>query len=457
MRRILFIIPWSGFYIGNKDCSFTDEPERAPEGVVGLASYLKVHGIPVKIADMQQMLRCNKGDDNKTLDELWSICQSFKPEVIGFSFFTARFQYVQRIFNDLTERFRVKGQERPLLIAGGVHPTLLPLNTLSYIPFDAVIIGEGELPLLRLLQGESMEHIKGFFLPGNKNTEKADVISNLDEIPFPDWNLVDKDFYTQPSHQISNAVIHRVMPITFGRGCMYRCNFCAHNCFLYARCHSSEYFIKKMEWVSQQCGVNTFIIQDSSIGNFRHTWEEVCRKLVSQGTPYQWWANLRANQVDEDFLRLLKEAGCIKLFFGFESGSQRILDKMNKRITVEQCRKAALLCHKIGIPFYTSYIINYFGEKEEDLKLTEQLILETKPTSLAINKFSPVPGSMDYDNNVPIIVPYIKDIHDWTMLGMLNFPELFGDMPKKKFEYWYDRLRSLKKYINAHETIATKS
>ena len=301
-----------------------------------------------------------------------------------------------------------------------------------------------------------MEKIKGVFFPGKNLIEKADVISDLDKLPFPDWDLVDKAFYTQPSHQISNVILHKVMPVTFGRGCMYRCNFCAHNCFLYARCHTPEYFIKKMEWVSHQCGINTFIIQDSSIGNFRNIWKEVCHKLIEQGTPYQWWANLRANQVDEDFLRLLKEAGCIKLFFGFESGSQRILDKMNKRITVEQCRQAALLCHKIRIPFYTSYIVNYFGETEEDLELTEQLILETQPTSLAINKFSPVPGSIDYDNNTSLINPHIKDIHDWTKLGMLNLPVLFGNMSQERFEYWYNHLRSLKKHINTHETIIAK-
>lgn len=456
MKRILFIIPWSGYYIGNKQCNFKYEPERAPEGVVGLATYLKGHDVPVRIADMQQMLRCNGGDDKKTLDELWTICQSFEPDVIGFSFFTARFQYVQDIFNDLVERFRAAYQKQPLFIAGGVHPTLLPQNTLFYIPFDAVIIGEGELPLLRLSQGESMETIKGFFLPGSKDVEKADVISNLDEIPFPDWGLINKDFYTQPSFQISNAVAHKVMPITFGRGCMYRCSFCAHNCFLYARCHSAEYFMKKMERVSKQCGVDIFIIQDSSIGNFRRVWEEVCRRLITKGSPYKWWANLRVNQVDEDFLRLLKEAGCIKLFFGFESGSQRMLDKMNKRITVEQCRKAATLCHKIGIPFYTSYIVNYFGEKEEDLKLTEQLIIETKPTSLAINKFSPVPGSLDYDNNALTIEPHIKNINDWTTLGMLNFPVLFGDMSQERFDYWYSHLQSFKNYINTHENPSAK-
>jgi hypothetical protein len=90
------------------------------------------------------------------------------------------------------------------------------------------------------------------------------------------------------------------------------------------------------------------------------------------------------------------------------------------------------------------------------LELTERLIVETRPTSLAINKFSPVPGSVDYDNNKPVIEPYIKDTRDWTMLGMLNFPMLFGDMPHERFEYWHSRLQSLKKYINTHETVTAK-
>ena len=88
--------------------------------------------------------------------------------------------------------------------------------------------------------------------------------------------------------------------------------------------------------------------------------------------------------------------------------------------------------------------------------MTAQLILETKPTSLAINIFSPVPGSIDYDKNISIIEPYIKNIHDWTKLGMLNLPLLFGNMSQERFGYWYNYLRNLKKYINAHETIIGK-
>ena len=148
----------------------------------------------------------------------------------------------------------------------------------------------------------------------------------------------------------------------------------------------------------------------------------------------------------------MKEAGCIKLFFGFESGSQRILQRMNKRITVEHCREAARICHEIGLPFYTSYIVNYFNEEESDLRLTEQLILETQPTSLAVNRFSPIPGSEDYDRYESLISPYIKTIHDWTTLGMLISPIRFGNMSEERFNYWLQHLREMKKYINSHET-----
>ena len=255
----------------------------------------------------------------------------------------------------------------------------------------------------------------------------------------------------QPSYQISNTELHTVMPISFSRSCTHRCNFCAHNCFLRARHHSPDYFIKKMESVASQCNVDTFVIQDSSIGNFRKDWEAVCNRLIELGSPYRWWANLRADQADEDFVSLLKRAGCIKLFFGFESGSERMLKKMNKLITVEQCKRAAELCHKMNLSFYTSYIVNYFGEEESDLEMTESLIKQTNPTSLAINKFSPIPGSIDYDNNKELIEPFLDSIEDWTRLGMLISPRLFGNMTEERFNYWYKHLRTLKSEINKNE------
>lgn len=455
MKSILFIIPWSNYYVVNND-SFADSPERAPEGVVGLATYLSELGIPVQIADMMQILRANNGDAKVALNILWDICNDFNPDVIGFSFFTARFKPTLDIYNSLRSKYISNETDLPYIIGGGVHPTLMPQLTLKYIPFDALVVGEGEVPLSHFLKGENPRYIKGFFFKDDTEAIKADIIKDLDLLPFPDWNFVNKHYYVQPSYQISNTTLHSVMPISFSRGCTHRCNFCAHGCFLVARHHSPVYFIKKMQSVARQCNINTFVIQDSSIGNFKEDWETVCHLLIRMGSPYKWWANLRADQVDEEFLILLKKAGCIKLFFGFESGSERILKKMNKLISVEQCIYAAQLCHKIQIPFYTSYIINYWDEDERDLEMTELLIRKTNPTSLAVNKFSPIPGSKDYDNNIKLIKPYINTIEDWNQLGMLISPRLFGNMSEDRFNYWHKHFRSLKSEINAHEDNSNK-
>ena len=441
MKSILFVIPWKASSINNVNYDFSLDPERAPENVVALATYIKAQGARVEIADLNRILVTCKGNVDVCLKQLKKQCQEFNPDVIGLSFFTARFEFAADITSYLRSIFSGKS---PLIIAGGVHPTLLPKITYEYVDFDALIIGEGELPLTAILKGESLNQIKGVFLPDQDLPAQAKVISDLDSLPFPDWSLIDKEFYAQASYLISYTQLDKVMPLSFSRGCMYRCNFCAHNCFLSARCHSPEYFFEKMRSTSKQCGVNSFLIQDSSIGNFKKEWKNVCEMLISSGSNYNWWANVRVNQVDEDFLRLMKRAGCSKIFFGFESGSQKILERMNKKITAEQCYHAAELCHKIDIPFYASYIVNYFGEEEEDLRSSEEMILRTRPTSLAVNIFSPIPGSFDFDENKNLLSPYLNSISDWTNLGMLQTPLLFGNMSSDRFDYWYDRLWALK-------------
>ena len=454
MKRMLVVIPWSEYYIGRTDCPFAEYPERAPEGVVGLVTYLRSKGADVRIVDMQTILRQNEGSTGLAMERLGEICREFVPDVVGFSFFTARFEFASDIFFSLKGCYEESGAELPLMIAGGVHPTLLPEITLRHIPLDALIIGEGERPLEQLLALDSWENIAeipGVYTPGGGEPRHGAIVENLDELPVPDWSLIDKDYYSQPAHMLSSKQFDRVMPASFSRSCAYRCNFCAHNCFLKARCHSAEYFIGMLDSVAGQCGVDTFIIQDSSIGNFRKEWTKVCRMLIERGAPYRWWANLRANQADEEYLTLLRDAGCIKLFFGFESGSPRILERMGKRITIEQCERAAALCHKLGIEFYTSYIINYFGESDADLRETERLIRRTRPTILAINRFSPIPGSKDYEEHKAQIESAITSLRDWTNLGMLNLSMHFGDMSTERYEEWERHFRELKRKINSHE------
>lgn len=447
--RILFVIPWTTYFLEHPEVNFANEPERGPEGVIGLATYLKIHHQEVKVADLQSELRKGKSK-MAALEFLWQICRQFNPDIISFSFYTRRFENAIDVFKNLKQWYKTEKLPLPFLTAGGIHCTLLPELTMQYMDFDALVIGEGEIPLLRLCLGEKPDNIKGFWKPGWEKVA-ADVVENYDDMPFPDWSLIDKDFYRQPSHLISNSRLDRVMPLSFSRSCCYDCHFCAHSCFYKYRHHSAEYFLRKIQDQAQQCQVRNFIMQDSSIGNSADTWSDVCRALIRKGSPYRWWANLRVNQCNENFIRLLKEAGCVKLFFGFESGSQRILDRMNKRITVEQSIQAAEICHKVELPFYASFIVNYFGEEEIDLKLTEQLILKTHPTTIAVNKFAPNPGSSDFYRVLPQLQELLQDAHRWTRLGAWKSPKLYGNMTAEKFDYWFMRLLKLRKEINKHE------
>lgn len=446
MKSILFVIPWRQSLENNPNYDYSKEAERAPENVVCLATFLEAHGVRVKIADMFKIVVDNKGNISQSLVELTKICNDFNPDYIGLSFFTARFLQASTIVNSLRSKYP-KGEEVKI-IAGGVHPTLLPELTMKHISFDALIIGEGEIPLLKLMRGEKMSLVKGVYTFPNYNKEKADIIMNLDDLPLPNWSLVDINFYNRPSYLISYEKPDGVMPITFGRGCGYRCNFCAHSCFLKLRAHSAKYTYEMVNSVSEQCHVSSFIFQDSTIGNYRQEWLEFCNLLIKNKKNYKWWINLRVNQADEELLSLSKDAGCVKVFYGFESGSPRILEQMNKKTTVEQCRLTAALHHKLGLPFYASFIVNYPSETEEDLSLSEKLILETKPTSIAINKFAPIPGSVDFERVKGKLTPHLQTISDWSSLGMLQSPLLFGNMEEERFHYWFNHLRELRKVIN---------
>ena len=450
MKSILFVIPWSTYFLEHPTAPFADEPERAPEGVVGLATYLQHYGVKVAVADLQLELR-KGGSRQAALDRLFAVCADFAPEIISFSFHTRRFENAIDVFKSLTAWYSRSALPHPFLTAGGIHCTLLPGITMRYMAFDALVIGEGEIPLLRLCRGERPEDIRGFWFEGQEEKTGAEVVEDMDDMPFPDWTLIDKDFYCQPSHMISRGLLHRVMPISFSRSCVHDCRFCAHSCFYKYRHHSAECFIRKIEHQAALCGVSHFILQDSSIGNAPKVWSEVCRELIRRDAPYKLWANLRANQCTEDFVTLMRDAGCIKLFFGFESGSQRMLDRMNKRITVEQCVAAAEVCHKVGMPFYASFIVNYFGEEEQDLELTERLIQATRPTTVAINKFAPNPGSADFYTALPGLQPLLHDAHGWTRLGAWHSPRLYCNMTEERFRYWFDRLLTLRREINSHE------
>ena len=204
MKSLLFVIPWAKKFVDNANYIYADSPERAPENVVGLATFLRTQGVCVEIADMSYLLMQSKGNIEQCLQLLWEKCKSFVPDVIGLSFFTARFETASIIVNFLRSQYR---DNAPMIIAGGIHATLLPDITYQYINFDALMIGEGELSLVSLLKGEPLDKIRGVYLKGQRSKTMGEAISNLDILPMPDWSFVNKDFYSQPCYFLSYSML----------------------------------------------------------------------------------------------------------------------------------------------------------------------------------------------------------------------------------------------------------
>ena len=152
----------------------------------------------------------------------------------------------------------------------------------------------------------------------------------------------------------------------------------------------------------------------------------------------KWFAQLKVNVVDEKLLDLMKETGCVGVEYGFESGSQRVLDLMNKKTTVELNLKAANLTKKARLRFQANIIAGYPGETEEDFRKTVSFIKKIRPNNIGFNMFMPLPGTVIYQK----IKQEGKPIAAWEQIGDPEAPQInYAQMSKDRFEQLYFRTR----------------
>jgi radical SAM superfamily enzyme YgiQ (UPF0313 family) len=148
----------------------------------------------------------------------------------------------------------------------------------------------------------------------------------------------------------------------------------------------------------------------------------------------KWFAQLRTNIVDRELLRMMKDAGCVQVEYGFESGSQRILNIMNKNTKLEQNISAAKITRSSGMRFQGNVIVGYPGEKEDDFKKTINFLWKTRPHAIAFNLFMPLPGTPAYNS----LKEKGRFIPNWDIIGdqeAFNFN--YADMARGRFERLY--------------------
>ena len=273
------------------------------------------------------------------------------------------------------------------VVAGGPHASIDPESLLATGFVDHVIIGEGEISLVEFMDG----FIRG--IPQDKVIQ-GKTVENLDELPFPDRELYPLKKVLNPFGNfpfIDNGLI-----LLTSRGCPYNCAFCqplARTMFgPRVRYRSVDNVIREIKDVLERYKVKYISFQDDTF-TARKDWVlDLCRRLKEEKIVVQWSAQSRVDTFDENLAWTMSRAGCVCIFFGFESGSQRMLNFLKKGITVEQSMRAVELCRRYGILMFADYMIGIPTETEDDLKQSLNFIRKVRPEIPSLTYFTPIPG-----------------------------------------------------------------
>ena len=357
-----------------------------------LAAYCIQEGFRADVVDM--------GAEGVSIEQLLSIIREKKPAVIGISIVTLLMDISVKIAHAIK-----KMDESLPIVVGGPHPSALPEQTLMEGPFDVVVLGEGEVTCVRLLErildNRALEGLKGIvYRNGDVSVSGglADRIDDLDSLPFPYRkpatlglykNMV---YFDEPNARMYNLISTR--------GCPYKCTFCGQSVVFprKVRRRSAENVFSEMEMAFRDLGIRYFFFEDSTFVFNRKVVEKLCQLIIRNGLRLKWGATGRLDLVDEGFYRLMEEAGCNFLFFGVESGNDGVLKSIRKMFDLSTARKAIKIVKNLGIPFNTSFILGLPEDSMESMEETIRFAIELNADYVSFSLATPYPGSALYDS-----------------------------------------------------------
>ena len=266
-------------------------------------------------------------------------------------------------------------------------------NTIYENPFiDYVIMGEAELTLKDILYGVPDNEILGICYRENFQPVKNDkrpFIDNLDILPFPARHLVDNSIYRRPDNGKVQAVIK------VARGCPFHCFFCLATPVSGAkvRTRSPENIVAELKECVEKYNIKNFLFW-SDIFNFNREWTlELCQKIIESGLKITWSSNTRADTMDDEMAKMMYKSGCRLVSIGVESGSQKMLDNIGKKITLDDIRNTVKILKKNKIKIYNYFVIGLPWETEETVEETIKFAIELDSNFISFYTATPLPGT----------------------------------------------------------------
>ncbi len=338
----------------------TEDRLDAPLGLLYLAANLERKGYSIKINDLSGI---NEKD--------WKIG---KADIYGTTIYATTVSTSERIANICHE---INPYSK--VVAGGAHPTAVPEQMSN--AFDIVGIGEGEEIIIDIAND----------YPNNKRFYKKDLENNLDIYPNPAYHLVDLFSYKR------NFEGEQAITILTSRGCPYRCSFCGlpeqHKKMKY---RTPENVTKEIKFIQKKYGINKFNFQDDTFTVNKSRLHKMLELFEPLGIGFR--AHGRSGLDTLEDYKKLKKSGCDVIAWGIESGSQKMLDLMNKQTTVKQNEEVIKWAKEAGITTRAFFIIGFPGEDKYTIEETKEFIERTNPDQYFVSNFVPYPGTDVWNN-----------------------------------------------------------
>ncbi|MCH7724326.1 MAG: B12-binding domain-containing radical SAM protein [Bacteroidetes bacterium] len=381
-----------------------------PLGTLYGAAYLRTKGYGVSLFDTNL---------KKSPDEIVPVLKEEKPKYLVI--FDDGFNYLTKMcltnMREAAFRLTELGKEAGCTVIVSSSDSTDHYDMYLSKGANYVILGEAEITLGELInnleeENSELQNVQGLVYISNQkkiNTGRRDILKDLDSLPMPAWDLVDinsyKDIWLENHGFFS-------LNIATTRGCPFKCNWCAKP--IYGNRYntrSPENVVEEIMQLINNYSVDHFWVCDDIFG-LKPGWVKRFRNLVKEkNLKFTYKIQSRVDLLlQEDTLDALAESGAETVWVGAESGSQKILDAMDKGTTVEQIHSATKLLKSKGIKTAFFLQFGYLGEGKEDIQKTIDMVLELLPDDIGISVSYPLPGTVFYEK----VKDELKTKANWT-------------------------------------------
>jgi radical SAM superfamily enzyme YgiQ (UPF0313 family) len=411
--------------------------QYAPVGILTLAAVLDGLGVDIHLLDLNRFFYDHLNLDsrhepgNDLVSGVVRQLEGTHFDVIGFGTICSTYPLTLRLAREIR-----RTHPEAVILLGGPQASVVDESTLVTFPFvDFILRGEAEETLPQLLDalssgGASIKNVQGItYRSGSEviRNPNAPVIENLDALPLPAF------------HFYSDVQKYGFLPLEAGRGCPFACSFCSTNDFFRRRYRmkSPEVLVGQMRDLKQRYKVNFFELVHDMFTADKKRVMDFCNAVIRSGEQLYWNCSARTDCADDELLSLMARAGCRGIFFGIDSGSERMQQQMNKGLSITESLSRVRRANTYKMSTTVSLIAGFPDETEEDLRATVNFIgeaLRSRRASPQFHLLAPLaetPVATEYKGRLVFDETYSdQSFHEWSKTSeeramIIEHPDIF--------------------------------